>query len=60
MLILQDKILIVDDEKNILDVLAYSLKREGYMIDTACAGKEALRKIDSFNPHILILELKRA
>lgn len=57
MLILQDKILIVDDEKNILDVLAYSLKREGYLIDTAYDGKEALDKIKSFNPHILILDL---
>ncbi|AGK98441.1 response regulator transcription factor [Clostridium pasteurianum] len=54
---MQDKILIVDDEKNILDVLAYALKREGYLIDTAYNGKEALHKVDSFNPNILILDL---
>jgi DNA-binding response OmpR family regulator len=54
---LQDKVLVVDDEKNILDVLAYALKREGYLVDTAYNGKEALHKVDSFNPNILILDL---
>ncbi|WP_010241280.1 response regulator [Clostridium arbusti] len=41
---MQDKVLVVDDEKNILDVLAYALKREGYLVDTAYNGKEALHK----------------
>lgn len=54
---MQDKVLVVDDEKNILDVLAYALKREGYLVDTAYNGKEALHKVDSFNPNILILDL---
>jgi DNA-binding response OmpR family regulator len=54
---LQDKILIVDDEENILNVLAYALKREGYLIDTACNGEEALNKVTTFDPNILILDL---
>lgn len=54
---MQYKILIVDDEKNILEVLSYALKREGYLIDVAYDGKEALHKINSFNPNILILDL---
>lgn len=54
---MQDKILIVDDEENILNVLAYALKREGYLVDKAYNGKEALHKVDSFNPNILILDL---
>lgn len=54
---MQDKILIVDDEENILNVLAYALKREGYLVDTAYNGKEALHKVDNFNPNILILDL---
>ncbi|MFT8315089.1 MAG: response regulator transcription factor [Clostridium sp.] len=54
---MQDKILIVDDEENILNVLAYALKQEGYLVDTAYNGKEALLKVDSFNPNILILDL---
>lgn len=52
-----DKVLVVDDEKSILDVLAYALKREGYIVDTAYNGKEALHSVDSFNPNILILDL---
>lgn len=54
---MQDKILIVDDEENILNVLAYALKREGYLIDTACNGEEALNKVATFDPNILILDL---
>ena len=54
---MQDKVLVVDDEKSILDVLVYALKREGYLVDTAYDGKEALHKVNSFNPNILILDL---
>ena len=54
---MQDKILIVDDEENILNVLTYALKREGYLVDKAYNGKEALLKVDSFSPNILILDL---
>lgn len=54
---MQDKILIVDDEENILNVLTYALKREGYLVDKAYNGKEALLKVDNFSPNILILDL---
>lgn len=54
---MKEKILIVDDEKSILDVLAYTLKREGYLVETAYDGQEALDKIKVFNPNILILDL---
>lgn len=54
---MQERILIVDDEKNILDVLTYALKKEGYMVEKAYDGEEALNKVDSFNPHIVILDL---
>ncbi len=52
-----EKILVVDDEKSILDVLSYALKKEGYLIEKACNGQEALDKVKSFNPHIIILDL---
>jgi len=54
---LNEKILVVDDEKGILDVLACALKREGYSVEKACDGQEALDKVKSFNPHIIILDL---
>jgi|SRR6056297_59869 len=40
------KILIVDDEKNIRDLLKFNLENEGYKTVDACDGKEALKKID--------------
>jgi DNA-binding response OmpR family regulator len=54
---LQNKILIVDDEENILNVLSYAFKREGYLVDIAYDGEEALNKVDNFNPNIIILDL---
>jgi two-component system alkaline phosphatase synthesis response regulator PhoP len=54
---LDEKILIVDDEKSILDVLTCALKREGYSIERAYNGQEALDKVKSFKPQIIILDL---
>ncbi|MCB2358199.1 response regulator transcription factor [Clostridium estertheticum] len=54
---MNEKILVVDDEKSILDVLDCALKREGYLVEKAYNGQEALDKVKSFNPHIIILDL---
>lgn len=51
------KVLIIDDEKSIVDVLAYALTKEGFVIDRAYDGQEALDKINSFSPDIIILDL---
>lgn len=52
-----EKILVVDDEKSILDILTYTLQREGFIVEKAINGEEALEKVDSFNPNIIILDL---
>lgn len=54
---MQERILVVDDEKNILDVLTYALNREGYIVERAYNGKEALDKVETFKPQIVILDL---
>lgn len=54
---MNEKILIVDDEKNIIDVLTYALKKEEYVVERAYDGQEALDKIKTFKPHIIILDL---
>jgi two-component system, OmpR family, alkaline phosphatase synthesis response regulator PhoP len=54
---MEEKILIVDDEKSIADAIAYGLKREGYEVETAFDGEEALRKINSFKPVVLVLDV---
>lgn len=52
-----NKILIVDDERQIVDILSYACKREGFAVETASTGGEALRKIEESKPQLLILDL---
>lgn len=54
---MNEKVLIVDDEKGILDVLTYALNKEGYLVERAYDGKEALEKVGIFKPNVLILDL---
>ena len=51
------KILIVDDEPDLLRLIAYALQIEGYQIVTASTGMEGLRKVQSENPDLAILDL---
>ncbi|WP_310803757.1 response regulator transcription factor [Clostridium botulinum] len=54
---MEERILVVDDEKSIADLITYAFKREGYNVETAYNGEEALYKIKKFNPHILIVDV---
>lgn len=54
---MNEKILVVDDEASIQDLLKLELEFEGYIVDTASDGQEALEKVDSFNPDLMILDL---
>lgn len=51
------KILVVDDEQNIVDLIAIVLKGEGYDVDTALNGLEALRKLQKARPALVILDV---
>jgi DNA-binding response OmpR family regulator len=51
------KILLVDDEKRILEVLEAYLEREGYEIHCADNGIDALKKAKTINPELIILDL---
>ncbi len=48
------KILICDDEKDIVDVLAYNLLKEGFLIEKAFNGQEALMKLTSDTDLVLL------
>lgn len=50
------KILIVDDEQSILDMLKLQLEFEGYTVFIACNAKEALDKL-SYSPDIILLDI---
>jgi DNA-binding response OmpR family regulator len=51
------KIMVVDDEKNILKLYQVELEDEGYTVVTANSGKEALDVFDRENPDIVTLDI---
>ncbi len=51
------KILLVDDEPDILDFLRYNLQKEGFQVFTAGDGVEGLRKAEEIRPHLAILDI---
>ncbi len=51
------KILIVDDEPDILEILKINLENEGYKVYSASNGKKALKKADLIIPDLIILDI---
>ena len=51
------KILIADDEPDILEIIQYNLQKEGYDVVTAKDGDEALVRAKSQNPDLIILDI---
>lgn len=51
------KILVVDDEKPISDIIKFNLEKEGYEVVTAYDGEEAIEKVKEENPDLVILDL---
>lgn len=54
---MRNKILIVDDEPDILDILKYNLEKEGFEVQKAKNGKRAIEKAYSFNPDLILLDI---
>jgi len=51
------RILIVDDEPDIVEFLSYNLKKEGFQIQTASNGREAIERAIDFRPHLILLDV---
>ncbi len=51
------KVLVVDDEEDIIEVLKYNLEREGYKVKTALDGDQAIKMAYKFEPHLIILDI---
>lgn len=51
------RILVVDDEDYITDLLSTSLRFQGFEVETAGAGFEALSKVNSFHPELVLLDV---
>lgn len=51
------RILLVDDEEDIIDIIKYNLEKEDYLVDTASNGKIAVAKAKTFKPHLILLDV---
>jgi DNA-binding response OmpR family regulator len=53
----QTRVLVVDDERSITDFIELGLTHEGFSVRSAPDGHQALRVIDEFKPHLVVLDL---
>lgn len=51
------RILVVDDEKSIADIIKFNLEKEGYSVDLAFDGEEAITKVSNIKPSLIILDV---
>ncbi len=51
------KILVVDDEQDIIELLEYNLVKEGYDVRTAVNGQKAVEVAKDFNPHLILMDI---
>ncbi|MCZ0754736.1 response regulator YycF [Anoxybacillus sp. J5B_2022] len=54
---MEKRILVVDDEKPIADILQFNLQREGYEVICAYDGVEALQKVEELVPDLILLDI---
>lgn len=53
----EQKIVVVEDEQAISDIIKYNLEKEGYKVYTAYDGEEGLKLIESIDPDIILLDI---
>lgn len=51
------KILVVDDEKSIADIIKFNLEKEGFTVELSYDGEDAIEKIYNGNPDLIILDI---
>ncbi len=51
------RVLVVDDEPNIVDVISMALRYEGFAVASADCGAEAIAKVGDFRPHLVVLDI---
>lgn len=52
-----DRILVVDDEQDIVEFISYTLRSKGFEVETACDGNEAIAKALYFKPNLILLDV---
>ena len=53
----QHRVLVVDDEPNIVDVVSMALRFQGFAVESAGTGRDALAAVRSFDPHLMVLDI---
>ena len=53
----EHRVLVVDDEPNIVDVVAMALRFQGFDVASAGTGQEALAQVQAFRPHLIVLDV---
>jgi two-component system alkaline phosphatase synthesis response regulator PhoP len=51
------KILVVDDDDDIIELLSYNLQKEGYSVESANSGKEGIEKAKSYHPDLILMDI---
>jgi len=51
------RILVVDDEPGIVDVISMVLRDHGFIVEAAGSGQEALERVRSWRPHVMVLDV---
>ncbi|HEY3829650.1 MAG TPA: response regulator transcription factor [Solirubrobacteraceae bacterium] len=51
------RILVVDDEPNIVELVSMALRFQGFLVETAADGREAIAAVGRFNPHLIVLDV---
>ena len=54
---MKNKILLVDDDTDILEILTYNLKKSNFIVDTASNGIVAIEKALKFKPDLIVLDV---
>lgn len=54
---MRNKILVVDDEKRITDIIKFNLEKEGFTVTTAFDGEDGINKIKDWNPDLVVLDI---
>jgi two-component system, OmpR family, response regulator len=53
----QYRVLVVDDEPNIVDVISMALKYQGFEVASAATGQEAIAQVAAVKPHLILLDV---
>ncbi len=51
------RVLVVDDEANLAEVVTMALRFQGFTVETASSGREALAAVGKFKPHLMVLDV---